>query len=136
MDSQLKNPDDIGPQLDAAQIPFTICFCRYVPQNKILLLKRAKKPHQHKWNGLGGKLQFGETPEASVRREIWEEAGIDLKNASALHFAGLVSWSLRDAHDLDQINREVKGGMYEYVADFTDSSILFSDRDTAEGLLS
>lgn len=134
MENQVSDFKNIGPQLDPAEIPFTICFCRYVPENKILLIKRAKKPHLHKWNGLGGKLMQGETPEISVRREILEEADIDLNNAT-VHFAGIVTWTLRDKHELDQISREVKGGMYAYVADFTDSAVLFSDRETPEGLL-
>jgi 8-oxo-dGTP diphosphatase len=45
------------------------------------MLLRNKKPddiHRGKWNGLGGKLEPGESPEMCVRREVKEEAGIDI----------------------------------------------------------
>lgn len=112
------------------EIPFTICFCRYIPENKILLIKREKKPHLNKWNGLGGKLIEKESPDACIKREILEEADIDLNQAYTLHFAGIVSWSEKET------NESRKRGMYAYVADFTDPKILFADRKTKEGLLS
>jgi 8-oxo-dGTP diphosphatase len=43
------------------------------------MIHRIKKPddmHQGKWNGLGGKLEPGETPEACAIREIQEESGL------------------------------------------------------------
>ncbi|MCU0485198.1 MAG: 8-oxo-dGTP diphosphatase [Anaerolineales bacterium] len=43
------------------------------------MIHRIKKPndmHQGKWNGLGGKLEPGETPEECAVREIYEESGL------------------------------------------------------------
>lgn len=43
------------------------------------MVHRIKKPndmHQGKWNGLGGKLEPGETPEECAIREIFEESGL------------------------------------------------------------
>ena len=45
------------------------------------MLHRIKKDqdiHQGKWNGLGGKLLPGETPEACALREVWEESGLTM----------------------------------------------------------
>ncbi len=39
-------------------------------------IKRANDMHLGKWNGLGGKLEPGETPEECVIREIYEESGL------------------------------------------------------------
>jgi 8-oxo-dGTP diphosphatase len=39
-------------------------------------IKKANDVHQDKWNGLGGKLQAGEMPEACVIREVREESGL------------------------------------------------------------
>jgi len=36
--------------------------------------------HAGKWNGLGGKLEPGETPEECARREIQEESGLVAKH--------------------------------------------------------
>ncbi|HXF64892.1 MAG TPA: 8-oxo-dGTP diphosphatase [Caldilineaceae bacterium] len=52
----------------------------YVRQGgRTLMLHRIKKPndmHAGKWNGLGGKLEPGETPEACAIREVYEESGL------------------------------------------------------------
>jgi 8-oxo-dGTP diphosphatase len=55
----------------------TLC---YLKQNgKTLMLHRVKKLndiHAGKWNGLGGKLEAGESPEQCVIREVTEESGL------------------------------------------------------------
>ena len=52
----------------------TLC---YVKNNaKTLMIHRNKREgdiHDGKWNGLGGKLHLGETPEECVIREVKEE---------------------------------------------------------------
>jgi len=47
------------------------------------MLHRIKKKndiHEGKWNGLGGKLESGESPEECVIREVYEESGLIIKN--------------------------------------------------------
>lgn len=39
-------------------------------------VKKVNDVHQGKWNGLGGKLEAGETPEECAIREIQEESGL------------------------------------------------------------
>jgi 8-oxo-dGTP diphosphatase len=58
----------------------TLCYVRQ--GSKTLMVHRIKKPndmHQGKWNGLGGKLEPGETPEECAIREIEEESGLRVK---------------------------------------------------------
>jgi 8-oxo-dGTP diphosphatase len=46
---------------------------------RTLMLHRVKKAndmHAGKWNGLGGKLEPGETPEECAIREVYEESGL------------------------------------------------------------
>jgi 8-oxo-dGTP diphosphatase len=48
-----------------------------------LMVHRIKKEndmHQGKWNGLGGKIEPGETPEECVIREVYEESGLVVRN--------------------------------------------------------
>lgn len=56
------------------------------------MIHRNKKPddmHAGKWNGLGGKLEPGETPEECARREIEEESGLKV---TALKWKGLITF--------------------------------------------
>lgn len=43
-------------------------------------VKRENDMHKDKWNGLGGKVEPGETPEECVIREVKEECGLTVKN--------------------------------------------------------
>ena len=57
----------------------TLCYVRR--DGKTLMLHRNKKPgdvHKGKWNGLGGKLEAGESPDDCVVREVREESGLNL----------------------------------------------------------
>ena len=68
-------------------------------KGKTLMLHRVKKEqdfHEGKWNGLGGKLDPGETPEACAIREVKEESGLDLK---ALKLRGIITFPLFDQVD-------------------------------------
>ena len=59
----------------------TLCYIRRYGHT--LMIHRVKKTndmHAGKWNGLGGKLEPGETPEECVIREIREEAGLNAAN--------------------------------------------------------
>ncbi|MCD2255990.1 NUDIX hydrolase [Agrilactobacillus fermenti] len=56
-----------------------------------LLLNRYKKPYIGQWNGIGGKIEAGETPELGVQREIFEETGI-AKDAYQLVNNGYMEW--------------------------------------------
>ena len=59
----------------------TLCYIRN--KGKTLMLLRNKKEndmHEGKWNGLGGKIDPGESPEECVIREVREESGLDIAN--------------------------------------------------------
>ncbi len=61
----------------------TLCYIKN--NGKTLMLHRVKRKndiHQNKWNGLGGKIHLGETPEECVIREVKEESGLTVKNPS------------------------------------------------------
>jgi len=55
----------------------TLCYLKM--DGKTLMIHRIKKEndmHHGKWNGLGGKLNPGESPEDCVIREVREESGL------------------------------------------------------------
>ena len=57
----------------------TLCYISNM--DKTLMLHRIKKENdmnKNKWNGLGGKLIPGETPEECVIREVKEESGLSI----------------------------------------------------------
>ena len=59
----------------------TLCYAEN--NGRWLMMHRTKKSvdeNAGKWIGLGGHLQENETPEECVRREVREEAGLELRN--------------------------------------------------------
>jgi len=58
----------------------------------VLMIHRNKRPgdlHEGKYNGLGGKVEPDEDVVAAMRREIYEEAGIEVDE---LALRGTISW--------------------------------------------
>lgn len=47
-------------------------------EDRVLLIKRGKPPRQGQWSLPGGGQEVGETVEEAVRREVREEAGLEL----------------------------------------------------------
>lgn len=49
---------------------------------KILLVKKLKGPkvNLYKWNGVGGKIEKDETPHEAMKREVFEESGLDIND--------------------------------------------------------
>ncbi len=75
----------------------TLCYVRQ--GNKTLMLYRNKKEndyHEGKWNGLGGKLEEGESPEECVIREVSEESGLLIENP-IMH--GFITFPLFDGKE-------------------------------------
>lgn len=84
-------------------IIYNICFITRKRSNEVevLMLFRQKDPNRHKWNGIGGKIEKGETIDESMEREILEETGLKVRGMS---FRGIVTWN-------------ETGGMYVYRAE-------------------
>jgi 8-oxo-dGTP diphosphatase len=66
---------------------YTLCFLTRGDQ--ILMLHRLKAPNQGLWNGVGGRLELGETPQACMLREVYEETGYQV---ASLNYAGMLTW--------------------------------------------
>ena len=72
----------------------TLCYIRKEAYT-LMVLRNKKKNDMHagKWNGLGGKLEPGETPEECAIREVFEESGLLVKN---LVFKGIITFPAFD----------------------------------------
>ena len=67
--------------LRAKTIVATLCYVR--AGGRTLMLHRNKKKgdaHLGKWNGLGGKMDPGESPDDCVMREVREESGLAISD--------------------------------------------------------
>lgn len=97
---------------------FNLCFL--TRGSEVLLINRNKSPLMGLWNGVGGKIEPGETPYESALREIQEETGLF---PMRLRFAGIVTW----------VNEGVvNGGMYIYIGEAEGDTLL---QDSDEGIL-
>ena len=57
-------------------------LCYIQNKDKTLMLHRTKKQndiHEGKWNGIGGKIEYNESPEDAIKREAMEETGLSIK---------------------------------------------------------
>jgi len=66
---------------------------------KTLMMHRIKKPgdmHWGKWNGLGGKIQPGESPEECAVREVREESGLTIEKP---RLRGFITFPAFDQYD-------------------------------------
>ncbi|EUJ42029.1 NUDIX hydrolase [Brochothrix campestris] len=101
-------------------LKYTICFIKY--HDSLLLLNRLKAPWMGSWNGVGGKLEPNETPQACIIREIHEETGIRLDKVTA---RGEMRWT-----NFGTAN----GGMYLFTAELTKKPFV-GPQVSIEGLL-
>ncbi len=77
----------------------TLCFL--VKDDRVLLAMKKRGFGVGRWNGVGGKLQKGETIEAAAVREIKEEIGVDVREDN-LENIGKLSFSFQDNQDWNQ----------------------------------
>lgn len=95
----------------------TLCYVKH--QGKTLMLHRNKKErdiHLGKWNGLGGKIHLGETPEECVVREVKEESGLAITKPS-----------LRGILTFPAFKEEEDWYVYVFVAEQFSGSFIESD---------
>jgi len=104
----------------------TLCYMR--AGGRTLMLHRNKRPddiHLGKWNGLGGKIIPGETPEECIIREVLEESGLVIEGPllrgmlTFPAFDGEDDWYVFvfEAFDFSGAIRECAEGTLEWIED-------------------
>ena len=90
-----------------------------VKNGKILLIRRANEPFKGKWALVGGFVEYGETTENAVKREVEEETGMKVEVKELLgvysepkrdprgHVVS-ISYIVESKSDEIKINEEVK----------------------------
>jgi 8-oxo-dGTP diphosphatase len=77
----------------------TLCYVKDIHSRLTLMILRNKKKgdyHLGKWNGLGGKLDPGESPQECAIREIFEESGLTVTNPQ---LKGIITFPMFDQKD-------------------------------------
>ncbi len=67
-------------------------LCHIEKNGKYLMLHRVKKendPNEDKWVGIGGKFEYGESPDECNFREVYEETGLTLNDS---RYCGIVTF--------------------------------------------
>jgi 8-oxo-dGTP diphosphatase len=85
--------DDVTQEPPPRRIVLGVAAVVWNDRHEILLIRRAKEPRKGQWSLPGGKVEFGETLEDGLRREIREETGLEV---DILGLAG-VAETIRDA---------------------------------------
>ena len=68
-------------------------------EGEILLIRRSKPPRQGEWSLPGGKVEFGETLEQALRRELREETNLEIEILGLIDVVEIVRDAVApDAH--------------------------------------
>ena len=90
-------------------------------KDKYILIQKGKGPFKGRWDLPGGKIDFGEIPEQTLKREVSEETGLKLKSYKLIsveaythetkketfHHTGVIFRAT--AKDIDKLKREPDG---------------------------
>jgi len=78
-----------------------VTLCLLVKDDKILLAMKKRGFGMGKWNGIGGKVEEGETIESAAAREVREEIGV-MANPAKMEKVGNVEFYFKDKPEWDQ----------------------------------
>lgn len=110
----------------------TLC---YIEQNDayLMLLRNKKKKdiNEGKWIGVGGKLEAGESPEACMLREVYEETGLTVTKFS---FRGLIHFLPDGAEDEEMYLYTVSEFSGELTEDCNEGTLRWIPKDEILGL--
>ena len=102
---------------------YTLAFIKRY--NKILMLNRNRSPWMGSWNGVGGKIELGESPLESLIREVKEETGLTVDESNIV-FKGSVTWNETSS---------TRKGLLLYLINLPSDLPYLTPKVTVEGIL-
>ncbi|MGD8190810.1 NUDIX hydrolase [Brevibacillus ginsengisoli] len=112
--------------MSITRLVYTVCFLKQ--KDKLLMLNRESQPNMGLWNGVGGKIEPGESAQESVIREVREETGMVVDQ---VQFGGIVTWEA----SLPQTDKPAKEGMYLFLAELPEDMEITPVQKMEEGIL-
>ncbi|MEK4213412.1 DNA mismatch repair protein MutT [Bacillus wiedmannii] len=100
----------------------TLCFIKR--NEEILMLNREYDPVKGLWNGVGGKIEKGETALENAIREIKEETNIEVTHDN-IQFKSIIKWE----------DSSYSGGMYVYLVELHNEFAYLTPKKVSEGIL-
>ncbi|WP_208559753.1 NUDIX hydrolase [Marinilactibacillus kalidii] len=94
-------------------------------KDKILMLNRESTPLMGLWNGIGGKIEEGETALQGAVREVKEETGIDVPIEQMIH----------KGHITYIFDKTFKGGIELYTVECPEEESYPTPKGSVEGIL-
>ncbi len=83
----MKDNLDLRGNILEQGLKYTLCFIKR--GDEILMLNRNYPTWMGSWNGVGGRMEDGESPKECILREVFEETGIKLSDARD---CGALTW--------------------------------------------
>lgn len=77
----------------------TLCIIHQPP--RVLLGLKKRGFGVGRWNGFGGKVQAGETVDECVKREVFEEAGVGIKNPVKV---GIIEFTFQNSPEILEVH--------------------------------
>jgi 8-oxo-dGTP pyrophosphatase MutT (NUDIX family) len=80
------------------------------PDKGILMVQKSNGPYANMYDLPGGKLNYGEMPEAALKRRYFEETGLDISQIQLMSNESAI-WSWRRSDGIDESLHHI-GGLY------------------------
>lgn len=79
--------------------PAVTAFAFVEREGRYLVLDRAREPYRGRWDLPGGFVEAGETPDEAIRRETFEETGLEIEDLRILgayksHYGDEGKWTV------------------------------------------